>query len=92
MKYTVNSNNEISYVHFNDSETKLETERNILDIITALAENNTQFVLFDSETLSKDFLELKKGLVGTLLQKFTMYHIESAIIIKDIKILHCENV
>ncbi|HYE11879.1 MAG TPA: DUF4180 domain-containing protein [Patescibacteria group bacterium] len=83
MKYSLKSNNQISYVHFDNSETKLETERNILDIITALAENNTQFVLFDSETLSKDFLELKKGLVGTMLQKFTMYHIKSAIVIKD---------
>jgi PadR family transcriptional regulator, regulatory protein AphA len=80
MKYTVRSNNEICYVHFNNSETKLEAERNILDIITALAENNTQFVLLDYETLSKDFLDVKKGLLGTLLQKFTMYHIKSAIV------------
>jgi DNA-binding PadR family transcriptional regulator len=84
MKYTVASSNEISYVYFNDSETKLETERNILEAITRLAENNTQFVLFDSETLSEDFFELKKGLVGTMLQKFTMYHIKSAIVIKNI--------
>ncbi|AOT69268.1 DUF4180 domain-containing protein [Geosporobacter ferrireducens] len=90
MKYTVNNNHGISYVHFNDSETKLETERNILDIITALAENNTQFVLFDIEALSKDFLEPKKGLVGTLLQKFTMYHIKSAIVIKDMSNLKSE--
>lgn len=90
MKYTLKSNNEISYVHFNDSENKLETERNILDIITALAENNTQFVLFDSETLSKDFLEVKKGLLGTMLQKFTMYHIKSAIVIKDMNSLKSE--
>jgi len=90
MKYTVNSNNEISYVHFNDSQNKLETERNILDIITALAENNTQFVLLDSETLSKNFLEPKKGLLGTLLQKFTMYHIKSAIVIRDMNSLKSE--
>lgn len=83
MKYTLKSNKEISYVHFNDSKTKLETEKNILDIITAVAENNTQFVVFDCETLSKNFLEFKKGLVETMLQKFTMYHINSAIVIKD---------
>jgi PadR family transcriptional regulator, regulatory protein AphA len=90
MKYTVNSKNGISYVHFNDSENKLKTERNILDIITALAENNTQFVILDSETLSKDFLDLKKGLLGTLLQKFTMYHIKSAIVINDMNSLKGE--
>lgn len=83
MSYTLNSDKELRYVHFNDSETKLETGRDILDIITALAENDTQFVLFDSETLSKDFFELKKGLIGTLLQKFAMYHIKSAIVIND---------
>lgn len=90
MKYNFISNNEISYVHFNDSKTKLCTERNILDVIAALAENNTQFVLLDSETLSKDFFELKKGLVGTMLQKFTMYHIKSAIVIKDTNSLKSE--
>lgn len=90
MKYTVKSNNKVTYVHFNNSETKLITESNILDIITAVAENNTQFVLLDSETLSKDFLEQKKGLVGTMLQKFTMYHIKSAIVIKDINSLKIE--
>lgn len=90
MRYTVSSNNEISYVHFNDSENKLETERNILDIITAIAENNTQFVLLDSEVLSKNFLELKNGLLYTLLQKFAMYHIKSAIVIKDMDSLKSE--
>ncbi len=90
MKYTLNSYNEISYIYFSDSETKLITEKNILDTIVALAENNTQFVLFDSETLSKDFFELKKGLVGTLLQKFTMYNIKSAIVINDMNNIKSE--
>jgi len=47
-------------------------------------------VLLDSETLSKDFLELKKGLVGTLLQKFTMYHVKAAIINKDMNSMKSE--
>ncbi|OPX45129.1 transcriptional regulator PadR-like family protein [Ruminiclostridium hungatei] len=84
MKYTVNSYKEIRYVHFNEPETKLETERNILDVIGALVENDIQFALFDSEVLSRDFLELKKGLAGALLQKFAMYRIKSAIVVKGI--------
>lgn len=84
IKYKVNSNNELTYVHFNDSENKLETERNILDVITAIAENNVQYAIIDAEALSKDFFEPKKGLLGTMLQKFTMYHIKCAIIINDI--------
>jgi hypothetical protein len=63
MKYTVNSSNEISYVYFNDIETKLETERNILDIITALAESGEHDILrlFGSiEEAEKWFLNLKQ--------------------------------
>lgn len=87
IKYTVNSNKEINYVHFNDSEARLRTERNILDIITALAENNTQFVLLNSETVLKDFMKLKNGLLPAMLQKFAMYHIKCAIVIKDMNSL-----
>lgn len=85
MKYNLINNNEISYIYFNSLQAQLNSERNILDIITACAENDTQFVLFDVETLSKDFFKSKNGLTGTLLQKFSMYHIKSAVIIKDIK-------
>lgn len=90
VKYAIKNNNEISYIHLNDSKAKLETEKDILDIITALAENNTQLVLFDIKSLSKDFLEVKKGLLGSMLQKFTMYHINSAIVVKDKNILNNE--
>jgi len=84
MKYTVNSYKGIRYVHFNEPETKLESERNILDVIGALVENDIQFALFDSEALSRDFLELKKGLAGALFQKFAMYRIKSGIVVKGI--------
>jgi DNA-binding PadR family transcriptional regulator len=85
--YKVNNNSGLTYVHFNDVEIKLETERNILDVITAIVENNAQYAIIDSQALSKDFFEFKKGLVGTMLQKFTMYHIKCAIIINDMNSL-----
>jgi len=40
-------------------------------------------VLFDSETLSEDFFAPNKGLLDNLLQKFTMYNIKAAIVIRD---------
>jgi PadR family transcriptional regulator, regulatory protein AphA len=84
MSYVVKDNIGLRYIFYNDFETKLETEKNILSIITALAENNTQFVLLDSEILSKEFQNLNNGLVASMLQKFTMYQIKSAIIVKDL--------
>lgn len=84
--YSFINKNEISYIYLNDSQFKLCTERNILDIITACAENNTQFVLFDLVTLSKDFLDLKTGLAAAMLQKFRLYHINSAIIDEDMNL------
>ncbi len=90
LNYSANSNTGVTYVHFDDPKTKLEKERDIIDIITAVADNNAQYVLFDCEALSKDFLELKKGLVAAMLQKFTMYNIKSAIIIKDMNSVKSE--
>jgi len=79
---TVISKNDITYVHFKDTKNKLKTE-NIFDIISALIENNTQFVLLDSETLPKDFFDPKNELLVFLLQKFSMYNIRAAIVMKD---------
>lgn len=87
LKYILSCSNGINYVYINDSQAKLETEKNILDIITVLAENNTQFVLFDSDSLLENFINLKKELLGALLQKFTMYNIKTAIVIKDMNSL-----
>ncbi|QHQ63247.1 DUF4180 domain-containing protein [Anaerocolumna sedimenticola] len=82
-RYSFINKNEISYIHIDDPQFKLCTERNILDIITVCAENNTQFVLFNPGILSQDFLDLKTGLAAAMLQKFMLYHIKSAIICED---------
>nr|WP_255688760.1 DUF4180 domain-containing protein [Tepidanaerobacter sp. GT38] len=39
--------------------------------------------MIDSETLFKDFFASNRGYLGTLLQKFTMYNIKAAIIMRD---------
>lgn len=83
MRYTIKKHKQLCYVHYNDTGSKLESKGNILDIITALAEYNTQFVALDYGALSKSFVELREGLFETMLQKFSMYHIKSAIIIKE---------
>ena len=90
IKYAVKSINKISYLHLNDSENKLEREKDVLEIITALAENNSQFVLFDFEALSEEFFNPKGGLLASLLQKFTLYHIKAGIVINDINKLKAE--
>lgn len=90
IKYTVISNSEITYVHFNDTKIKFEKERNILDMIKTLVENNTHFVVLDCEIFSKNFFDLKNGLLVFLLQKLTMYNIKAAIIMRDHNILKSE--
>lgn len=90
LKYDVKSTGKISYLHLTASENKLEREKDILDIITALAENNSQFVLLDFEALSEEFFDPKVGLLASLLQKFTMYHIKAGIVIDNINKLKSE--
>lgn len=83
MNYVVKSCDGVNYVYFNNSESKLKKERHVLDVISVLAENDAQFVLFDKDVLSEDFLKLKKGLLETMLQKFTLYHINTGIVVED---------
>lgn len=83
LEYMVVNNKDITYVHFKDTKNKLKTERNVYDVITALVENNTQFVLLDSEALPKDFFDPKNELLVFMLQKFSMFNIKAAVIMRD---------
>ncbi|GAC40884.1 DUF4180 domain-containing protein [Paenibacillus popilliae] len=82
MEYVFMDKGAVKYIHFTFAETPLCTE-NVSDIISICVENNTNFVLFDSEALSDEFFNLRTGVAGAVLQKFTMYRIKAAAVITD---------
>ncbi len=60
-------------------------ERDCMDIIASSFEKNTNLVMLKEEMVSEDFFNLKTGLAGAILQKFTNYRIKAALVLKDDK-------
>jgi hypothetical protein len=58
----------------------IQNERDILDLIGLAGENNTNLILFRAENFAPEFYDLKSGLAGMILQKFSNYLITAAIV------------
>jgi PadR family transcriptional regulator AphA len=59
----------------------LENEQDALDITAVCGENETSLLLLNQKNLSLDFYNLRTGLAGAILQKFTMYRIKAAAVL-----------
>lgn len=64
----------------------VKTEQDILDLLAFCGENDTNLILFHADNFIAEFYDLKSGLAGTVLQKFSNYHIKSAIVVDFSKI------
>ena len=58
----------------------ISNPEDILDIMVDAAYNNASGLIVHSITLHKDFFDLKTGLAGEILQKFSNYRMRLAII------------
>jgi DNA-binding PadR family transcriptional regulator len=70
----------IIYYNATSNQPSIRTERNILDVISACAEYNTQFVIFDRKVLSDEFFHINSSVAASLLQKMTLYHMKVTIL------------
>ena len=61
--------------------TPVNTEDDALNLAALCGENDTNLLLFDIETLPEEFFNLKTGLAGAVLQKFSNYRIKAGCII-----------
>jgi len=83
MDYELIEKNNKKYLKYLSDEIQLYSEQDALNFITACFENDTSLLMFHTEVLSDDFLKLKTGLAGQVLQKFINYHIRVAVILTD---------
>jgi PadR family transcriptional regulator, regulatory protein AphA len=60
----------------------LDHENKALDLVAACGEGGTQTLMIHAGSLTEDFFQLRTGLAGSILQKFSNYHIRVAIILK----------
>lgn len=82
MKYDVVENSKGKYLHCTSSESLIQGESDALDIISMCAEHDANAVLLDGAVLSDEFVRLRTGIAGTVLQKFIAYDIKSCVVIK----------
>lgn len=64
----------------------IRNERDVLDLISACVENETNKVMLYEANLSPEFFDLKTNLAGAVLQKFANYHLRGAALISLDKI------
>ncbi|MDF9407788.1 DUF4180 domain-containing protein [Pelotomaculum isophthalicicum JI] len=83
MNYTVIEKNNNKYIECFSTETPIRKEQDVLDLIAACGENNTNLLMLHAEALATDFFKLKTGLAGMILQKFVNYHVRTAIILQE---------
>ena len=58
-------------------------ETDVIDVIGICISNDIDLLLLREEVFSKEFINLRSGLAGIVLQKFTNYHIKVSAVIED---------
>jgi DNA-binding PadR family transcriptional regulator len=80
MAYRIIKKSGQQYILFDGAESQIANEQDAIIMITACAESDTNQVLIQSERLSDDFLQLRTGVAGAILQKLETYNITAAVV------------
>lgn len=87
MKYSVINKNDKSYIIYNEIDTKISSEQDVMDIISACFGERISLVVIDGNAIADEFYDLKTKLLGMALQKFINYKIRVVFIIDEERIL-----
>ena len=80
MTYKLIQKNENSYLECLPDMAPITSEADALDLIALCGENGMERVMLHSEHLPPTFYDLKSGLAGNLLLKFSNYRIKVVLI------------
>jgi PadR family transcriptional regulator, regulatory protein AphA len=83
MGYRVVEKNDKRYVEYASAETPLRSEQDALELVAACFENDTNLLMLHEEMLTDDFFNLRTGIAGQVLQKFSNYHVKVAVILRS---------
>ncbi|MEQ7054430.1 DUF4180 domain-containing protein [Paenibacillaceae sp. P-4] len=83
MNYRLVENETKPYIELIASDTPLSTEQDAVDLIALCKENDVELLLVHGEALAGEFFSLRTGVAGRMIQKFTNYHVKTAVIIPD---------
>ncbi|MFD0717208.1 DUF4180 domain-containing protein [Paenibacillus sp. GCM10027626] len=80
MNYQVVNKNEKIYLESTPSHPPLRTEEDARELIAACMEHQTSYLLLHAGVLSDEFLNLRTGLAGLVLQKLINYRVKTAVV------------
>jgi hypothetical protein len=77
---SISKNNSL-YIECLPDGLMFDSEDQALDLVAACIEGKTPNLLIHSSILPLEFYDLRTGLAGTVLQKFSNYHIRAAVLL-----------
>jgi len=80
MNYELVIQNHTTFIHLQPGW-QLTTEQSAVDLIGICAENETATVLIGSENLPEAFYDLRTGLAGAILGRFSIYQVRAGFVI-----------
>ncbi|GAP13316.1 hypothetical protein LARV_01069 [Longilinea arvoryzae] len=85
MNYTLISTGNRSFLACSPDgpDSRVQSERDALDLVAACGENGTENLLLPAGCLNEDFFRLSTGLAGAILLKFSNYHIRCALVLSS---------
>ncbi|HVN56683.1 MAG TPA: DUF4180 domain-containing protein [Bacteroidales bacterium] len=86
MRYLLHNSGEVKYVEIPENTFILGSEEEATDIAAFCFENMTSRLLLSGGNLDDRFFDLKTGLAGAIMQKFSNYQITFAAVIPGEKI------
>ncbi|CDX04745.1 PadR family transcriptional regulator [Desulfitobacterium sp. LBE] len=81
MNYQIRETENKKYIELISIENRLNTENDTLDLISLCWEHELSRLMLHYTTLSEDFFDLKTGVAGGIIQKFSNYGIKIVLIV-----------
>jgi hypothetical protein len=78
MPFNVQNAYNIKYIECVSNDFVMRSEQDVLELISACYEHDTNNIILHEVNLSPDFFDLKTNLAGKILQKFANYHLRGA--------------
>jgi hypothetical protein len=78
--YRLVENAESRYIETIPGDGRIDHENDALDLVAACGENETSRLLLHAENLTPDFFQLRTGVAGAVLLKFSNYRIKAVVL------------
>jgi hypothetical protein len=80
MKIDIFDINEVCIAEIVSGDIEIRNVQNALDILSECYSRGTSSIILNEKNTVPDFFDLKTGLAGEILRKFSMYHFKLAIV------------